>query len=276
MGIEEKLGAIKMELLQRIRNKVGSLPNEVRMLANGWDQYAKNWSNTVWRRPVRYIGDEWTVNECYGLSPDIVDFPKYITNQLLDPYLPKMAEEGMEIGPGGGRLTALLIERTKRLHVVDSSENMLKVLKTRFATNHNLIYHHGDGATLPPLPINSLDYVIAFDVFVHFEPRLILWYLKQIVPLLKTGGVGIIHYANALTEGGWKEITKFLHRNYAGRTGSSVFGVMCPQLMERILQTLSVQTIEVDAKVIPRDSIAVFRRAGSTDSDEEVYILNEK
>ena len=76
---------------------------------------------------------------------------------------------------------------------------MLGKLRARFAGDAGRVCHHADGLPPPPLPEASLDYVAAFDVFVHYEPRLIYWYLRQIARLLKPGGVGIIHYSNILS-----------------------------------------------------------------------------
>jgi hypothetical protein len=113
--------------------------------------------------------------------------------------------------------------------------------------------------TLPALRPGSLDYVTAFDVFVHFEARLIYWYLRQMTNLLKPGGTGIIHYANVLTPIGWHEFEIRLESNLQKRHFAA-FGVMCPQLMARFLETLKLEIISSDIGVIPRDAIAVFRK----------------
>jgi SAM-dependent methyltransferase len=200
------------------------------------------------------------------LAPDVVkDFFGYINQNMLDPYLPPNAGEGLEIGPGGGRVTALLVPRTELLYLADASEAMLQHLKKRFAAVSNLKYYHTDGVTLPPLKPSSLDYVIAFDVFVHFEPRLIFWYLRQIVSLLKVGGTGIIHYGNALTPLGWRTIEADLETNCTQRTYFGAFGIMCPQLMEKFLEILEVEVISLDLGIIPRDAITVFRKTSKTD-----------
>jgi SAM-dependent methyltransferase len=218
-------------------------------------------------RVVRYLGDEWTAEDAmgrgaeYGLTPDIADrFEAYLEDNLLDPYLPRRVDQGLEIGPGGGRLTTLLLPRTNVLHVLDPSEAMLRHLRRRFAGESRLRYHLGDGMTLPGLESESLDYVIAFDVFVHFEPRLVFWYLRQISGLLKPGGTGIIHYANVLTPGGWRLFEMDLEINVRGRQSFGTFGTMCPALMLKFLEALPLEVITADTRVIPRDAVAVFRK----------------
>jgi SAM-dependent methyltransferase len=241
------------------------------MIARGWDDYAETWKSRKFAvtagHQVRYLGDEWTAEDeagdtpTYGLPPEIVDhFDEYIGERLLDPYLPARADEGLEIGPGGGRLTRLLLPRTGVLHAADSSAAMLSHLRTRLGTTTQLKLYNIDGATLPPLDRASLDFVFAFDVFVHFEPRLVYWYLRQVVPLLKNGGVGIIHYSNALTAIGWRHFLKDLETNVQGRRHFAAFGVMCPALMEQFLTSLNVEVLTLDVGLIPRDAVAVFRR----------------
>ncbi|MCK4818885.1 polysaccharide deacetylase family protein, partial [bacterium] len=244
--------------------------NVVQIITNGWDEYARNWTSDKFKvvpeHEVKNIGDEWTFEDnnagiTYGLPADIIDnFKEYINTKLLDVYLPSFSDEGLEIGPGGGRFTELLIPKTKILHLADSSDTMLQQLKQRFESEENLRFYHTDGMTLPALKEESLDYIIAIDVFVHFEPRLIYWYLRQMENLLKAGGTCIIHYANALTEIGWKQFETDLDKNVEGRKHFASFGTMCPQMMEKFLKSLGFEIIFTDLDIIPRDAIAIFRK----------------
>ena len=262
-----------LRYIQRPRRRANQayVASEAQMIASGWDRYAKEWQPATFPvlpgHRVQYLGDEWTAEDVsaggttYGLTPDVIpNFDEYINKHLLNPYLPSGAEEGLEIGPGGGRLTALLVPRTKLLHLAEPSEAMLRHLKQRFAGASNLRYYHTDGMTLPALPPGSLDYVIALDVFVHFEPRLVYWYLRQIMHLLKPGGMGIIHYSNTLTPIGWQQFEMDLEQNVQHRTSFAAFGVMCPHLMAQFLESLGASVISADTGVIPRDAIAVFQK----------------
>jgi SAM-dependent methyltransferase len=259
--------------LQRVSRKLNKshVAREPQLVASGWDKYAAEWNPAKLRvlpshRP-RYLGDEWTAEDTsaggttYGLTPDIIaNFNDYINTHLLNPYLPSCAVEGLEIGPGGGRLTVLLVPRTKVLHLAEPSAAMLRHLKGRFVNVNAVRYYHTDGMTLPALRPGSLDYVIAFDVFVHFEARLVYWYLRQVAHLLKPGGAGIIHYANVLTPIGWQEFERRLESNIQKRDFAT-FGVTCPQLMARFLEALELEIISPDTGLIPRDAIAVFRKS---------------
>ena len=251
--------------------------SELQIITAGWERYARLWKSDARTFDaevapadrIRYLGDEWTTE--MGVVPgeqDYFDLPleavhnfeSYIESNLLEPYLPPVAPKGLEIGPGGGRLTALLLPRTKELHVAEPSGTMLKHLRQRFAETSSLRLHHTDGTALPALGLASLDYVFAFDVFVHFEPRLIYRYLQQIEELLKPGGTGLIHYANVCTPLGWRRFISDLKDNLHGRKEYGAFGVMCPQLMVQFLEALHLEVVSDDIGVIPRDAIAVFRK----------------
>jgi len=259
-----------MTVLQRLLGLTQRL-DEPRLLSSGWDRYARKWRadrcEIVVGQTVQFLGDEWTHEDAstagssYGLSPEILQhFTLYLQEELVERYLPAQAEQGLEIGPGGGRLTELLLPRTDVLHVADAAPAMLRHLQRRFSASSQLRFHRTDGMNLPPLPRASLDFVTAFDVFVHFEPRLVFWYLRQIAELLKPGGVGVIHYANVLTEGGWQQFERHLARNVKQRTFFAAFGTMCPELMTRFVGALGLELISSDTGLIPRDALAVFRK----------------
>ncbi len=248
-------------------------PSEPHIIAQGWDRYAEEWEPEKFPvlpgHRIAHLGDEWTGEDPqraganYGLDEaTLADFDRYLKANLLDPYLPPYADAGLEIGPGGGRLTALLIPRTATLHLAEPSKAMLRHLRRRFGDAPSLRYYLTDGMALPPLPLASLDYAIALDVFVHFEPRLVYWYLRQIAPLLKPGGTGVIHYANILTPIGWRQFEAELPYNVRHRAHFAAFGAMCPQLMARFLEALNLHVVSADTSAIPRDAVAVFRKPG--------------
>ncbi len=238
-------------------------------VVKGWNDYAKNWRDKKFpiydNKEVKYLGDEWTFEDDkkggynYDLPLEAVEtFENYIEEKLLNPFLGDDLEGGLEIGPGGGRLSALLLKRTRQLNLVESSKEMISILKKRFKGEKSIQYFLNDGKNLPHF--EGLDYVFSFDVFVHFEPRLIFWYLKQIKTLLKKSGIGIIHYSDIRNKKIFPQFENSLPKNLIQRTDFAEFGVMCPQIMETFLDRLDFEIIESDLKVIPRDSITVFRK----------------
>lgn len=257
---------------RRFRKDVCPAPSggEPQLIAAGWDQYARAWDPASFKvlpgTEVEHLGDEWTAEDssaggtAYGITADeVARFGTIVNKELLDKHLPRPSRVGLEIGPGGGRFTVLLLQRVEFLNVADPSEAMLGQLKKRFVGVEALRMYQTDGMTLPPLGSATLDFVASFDVFVHFEPRLVFWYLRQIKRLLRPGGVGLIHYSNVMSPIGWQQFEMDLERNVRQRTYFASFGVMCPQLMEQFLTALNLEVISLNVAIIPRDAIAVFR-----------------
>lgn len=261
-------------LARRVRRKLDQIfrpgpKGQSERIAAGWDHYGRHWDKdrfaTKEGTEVHDLGDEWTVAadsdewSTYGLPIEVLkDFRRYLKEKLLR-HVPANAREGMEIGPGGGRVTELLLARVETLHLVEPAASMIAHLKERFRDESKLRYHRTDGKSLPRLPPGSLDFVLSFDVFVHFEPRLIFWYLRQVQSLLRPGGVGIIHHGSLLTKGGWKQFQFDLERNLEQRSSYAAFGVMCPSIMEQFLHELGFEIVALDPDIIPRDIVAVFR-----------------
>jgi trans-aconitate methyltransferase len=201
-------------------------------------------------------GTEGTV---YGLPEEKARrLREYLKDSLVDPFLQREVSEGLEIGPGGGRLTELLLPKTRVLHLLDSSD-MFDHIRRRFPSATNIRYHSMDGRTLPRLPAGSLEFIFSFDTFVHFEPRLVFWYLRQMVPLLSPGGRGVIHYSDALSSIGWRQFENDLDQNVSGRKTFHAFGVMCRPLMRKFLDELGLRLI-AEPDVIPRDAMVVFEK----------------
>lgn len=72
--------------------------------------------------------------------------------------------------------------------------------------------------------------------------------------------IGIIHYANVCTSIGWQQFELDLEKNLEHRTAFAAFGVMCHQLMNRLLEALELEVISTDVGLIPRDAVAVFQK----------------
>jgi len=51
----------------------------------------------------------------------------------------------LEIAPGGGRITAHLVDWCERLHLVDIAPEALSACRERFRDRRGIAYHLGDG-----------------------------------------------------------------------------------------------------------------------------------
>jgi SAM-dependent methyltransferase len=187
----------------------------------GWNDYARSWDVARRRGEIpdlagdrsadaQHLGDEWSLMEDtqfpYGLDVGTVrSFAAHIDARMLTPFLPAGKDLSvMEVGPGGGRITALLLPRARQLYAVDVSEAMLDRLQRRFAGDSRIVRLLTDGTHIAGIPSGSLDAAVTFDAFVHLEPWEIFRYLEIARTLLREGGIGIVHFSDVETPIGFR------------------------------------------------------------------------
>jgi len=184
-----------------------------------------------------------------------------LQKNLLDPYLPKGDNLSiMEIGPGGGRITEILIPKCRKLYAVDVSEKMLKQLKKRLPHEEKVEYILVDGKSIPGIPPDSLDCVITFDAFVHIEPYEIFNYLNISKSLLREGGIGIVHFSDIETEIGFRKFSADVNGLLVNGAMFGNFSIMSKSIMAKFLRELGFETLVLTNEILPRDAIAVFRK----------------
>lgn len=166
--------------------KFRKLPHVVRQLAsNGsyavneelfWDQYVQEWEKSDRNKEQQYLGNEWKNEE---------DFLA-----LLEKYSAP-EKSALEIGCGGGRITARGVKLFKHVYAADLSEEMLR--KSRQAVGSaNVSFHKLDGFTLNEFADGTLDYVYSHDVFVQLSSIQVYPYLREIKRVLRPGGIGLV------------------------------------------------------------------------------------
>ena len=158
-------------------------------------------------------------------------------------------------------LCSFLLPRCQTLYAVDISEEMLERLRARFQNAPALECVTTDGLSITGIPPNSLDAVVSFDTMVHLEPHEIFRYLEIVRGLLREGGRSVLHFSDVETELGFK-----LFRSQVGgilRQGVEygTFSVMCKSIMRKFLDELDFEVETITNSLLPRDGIAVFRRA---------------
>jgi ubiquinone/menaquinone biosynthesis C-methylase UbiE len=123
---------------------------------------------------------------------------------VLQRYVPQGAEI-LEIGPGGGRWTAALLERASAYVGIDISASCVDVCREKFAGNPKARFEVGSGTDLKGLADKSVDALWSFDVFVHINQAEVEKYADEFRRVLRPGAVGVIHHGSvggAL--GGWR------------------------------------------------------------------------
>ena len=158
--------------------------------ANNVEANRRLWDGYNWARSG---GEEWTRDAESNLGLD----PELWKSRLIDAMMLKYIKEHssiLEIGPGGGRWTEHLQRLANRLVIADISQTCLDICHERFQLCPNIEYHLIQ-ASLDFLESDSIDYVWAYDVFVHINPTDIGAYIYDIRRVLRRDGYAIIHHA---------------------------------------------------------------------------------
>ena len=145
---------------------------------NYWDEYSRTWTADTPQGKLQYLGNEWKNEETF-----LALLAKYAGKELT----------ALEIGCGGGRITAHAAQQFHHVHAADISGKMLA--RCRLAVpGARVSFHKIDGFTLSGLADSSFDVVFSHDVFVHFSSLQVYPQLREIRRVLKPGGVALISF----------------------------------------------------------------------------------
>ena len=229
-------------------------PKPPNTIAEGWNAYAKRHRNETG------IGDVWNNPKLMGL--DIAageDVVAHLDREVFQPFLGE-TDVLVEIGPGGGRFTEILLPKCRVLHAVDTAPAMIEALRARFGDDRGVVYHASDGTGLPMLADESADAAFSYGVFVHLQHWDIFNYLAEVHRVLRPGGRAIIQHSNTFSELGWRrfraEIPKQLNRHKLPQT----FVVNSPELMAELIRRAGLEPVEMLTTVARRDCIALIRK----------------
>jgi ubiquinone/menaquinone biosynthesis C-methylase UbiE len=236
----------------------GSEPNgpsqsEPKTVAGGWEAYARR------RREDDRLGDEWNDPEVMGLDVASADeILPHLDRVVFAPFL-GTTDVLLEIGPGGGRFTEVLLPKCKKLIAVDTSPTMLELLRDRFGDGH-IDYQLGDGQGLGGVASSSVDAAFSYGVFVHLQHWDIYNYLRELHRVLKPGGKAIIQHGNTFSDLGWKlfenEVPRQLNRHKLPFT----FTLNSPEIMRELVRRAELEPVESVTDVVRRDCITLFRK----------------
>ena len=141
------------------------------------------WSKYDWSTQ----GEEWTFSEAWKQA---------VIERAIAPYV-RPDSHVLEIGPGAGRWTAVLLDRAAHVTAVDVTAECVEQCRARFAGNEKLSVILNNGASLRKIGAQSVDVIWSFDVFVHLSAAAIEQYVGQFPRILKPGGLAVIHHARA-------------------------------------------------------------------------------
>jgi SAM-dependent methyltransferase len=225
-----------------------------RTVAQGWDAYAKR------RSGESRIGDVWNDPAIMGLELENgADVVGHLDRVIFEPFLGQV-DELVEIGPGGGRFTDVLLARCRVLHAVDTSPHMIASLRERFGEDRGVVYHVADGTGLGMLPDRSVDAAVSYGVFVHLQHWDIFNYLSEVERVLRPGGKAVIQHSNTFSELGWKRFRSEVPRQLNRHKRPSTFIVNSPELMAELIRRAGLEPVELVTNVAKRDCIALMRK----------------
>jgi ubiquinone/menaquinone biosynthesis C-methylase UbiE len=159
-------------------------------MKNSIENNLQSWNDTYhWSQD----GDEWQGQARY-CKMDYEKWKNSLASHLLFPYLGKNIDV-LEIAPGHGRWSALMVDKLKTLTLVDLGKNNIEFCQHRFKDFNHINYIVNDGKTLPGVEDLSIDFVWSFDSFVHMDEEVINAYFSEISRVLKPGGEAVIHHA---------------------------------------------------------------------------------
>jgi SAM-dependent methyltransferase len=221
---------------------------------SAWDDYAKNWQSTSSEQVYR--GDEW-IGSAAGAASSLAEYESLIEQQFIAPYIQKH-HQVLEIGVGGGKTAALLLNYCDRLVCADISKELLNATHKRLG-DERVRYVKLDGLTLDGIAPQSLDVCFCYDTLVHIEPRDIFNYLTRIPALLKGDRLCIFHHTNLLSELGWQKFLQDWDKNLLGNRHGTAFSLMTDAIMEKFLTHLNYEILRKDNESVPRDCVWICK-----------------
>ena len=140
-------------------------------------------------------GEEWTISESWKAS---------LISCVLERHIPRNVRV-LEIGPGGGRWTGALIQRSAAFTAVDISASCIERCREKFAAEPQASFIVGSGCDLSEIPDTSVDAIWSFDVFVHINQAEVEAYADEFHRVMTVGAIGGIHHGSAGgAHGGWR------------------------------------------------------------------------
>jgi ubiquinone/menaquinone biosynthesis C-methylase UbiE len=223
-------------------------------VAEGWDSYAQQ------RKEQKGVGDVWNRPRRIGIdveSPEEV--VPYLDREVFTPFLGTV-DVLLEIGPGAGRLTEVLLPKCNKLIAVDTSATMVDLLRQRFEKETKIEYHLSDGRGLRGIPAASVDAAFSYGVFVHLQHWDIYNYLTELKRVLKPGGKALIQHSNTFSDLGWKSFLREVPRQLNKHKSHQSFIVNTPELMSEFVRRAGLEVQDTLTEVVRRDCITLVRK----------------
>lgn len=170
---------------------------------------------------------------------------------------PATVGQVVEIGPGSGKYTELLLERTTaRVVAYEISEAFIACLQERcahFVHAERLRMHHiawtDNRALLQTRDTSgSADLFFGIDVFLMMDFQSVLTYLVSAAAMLGTGGRFFGTFGDGISESGWQRMLRDVGRHSAFDSSPSTrFHWIDARMIENALIRLGFEDIEIES-----------------------------
>jgi SAM-dependent methyltransferase len=214
-------------------------------MASAWDEYIRRWRAEGGRHPGGpWPGDQWGTPAEWAAN----------FKELVTDVVPPGAERFVEIGPGAGKYTALILDAypAATVRAADVSGLYLEVLAERLAPAVAagrvvpvLLDADPDGLRRDLATASwmaRVDCVCSFDALVHVDLQYMVAYLALASACLRPGGVFSTMLADATSDAGHAKLLTDIRRvwPYQGRACHQ-FQWVSPDIVRSVFGRLDLQ-----------------------------------
>ncbi|SEL91926.1 Methyltransferase domain-containing protein [Roseivivax marinus] len=118
---------------------------------------------------------------------------------LIEPFLEDASIDMthvLELAVGHGRMTQILLERSKRVTGVDVLQENIDFCAERFGQIDNLTLLKNDGVSLEEIDDDTVTFVFCFDSMIHFDSDVVRNYLREFKRIMASGAMAFLHHSN--------------------------------------------------------------------------------
>ena len=236
-----------------------------------WDHYVAEVFDKMKREDSVFPGDEWGNPVWWDIC----------YKRLLERAGAADWNQVVEIGPGSGKYTALLLERTAcNILAFDVSTEFMKIMKARLAdfvaanrlqTSHMLC----DQADEMLSKIEEagwrgqVDAFVSIDAMVHVDLQYLAAYFTTAAICLRPGGKIVMTLADATSAKGREKLLRDIHLYFPKQGGMSLkFEFLSPDIVRSTLGALGfrIELLEHDSPT-PETARDIFLIAEKMEND---------
>ncbi|MFH0897536.1 MAG: class I SAM-dependent methyltransferase, partial [Candidatus Bathyarchaeota archaeon] len=114
---------------------------------------------------------------------------QYMAKRIAQALLLNQDDVALELGCGVGRIGREIAPLCRKWYGVDISENLIKIARQRMSHLYHVEFSLVEKSSLLPFPDHFFDKIYSHAVFIHIDKEDIFLYLREIVRILKQGGL---------------------------------------------------------------------------------------